>query len=165
MRKPLYKKPRSDRQLEFEGENPSKRLSIGLTIRCSKSTTYCTDRSYKWPENVLTNQLTNRNQKTAERDIKCLLLASQRFTAEILTRNPLSLRRVTIELHCSPWGPVNGVMSTMNISLAAVLLRPLQLFSAEFSFLFLLLLFRIGLIILCHLDCSYFSGVLCNTGN
>jgi hypothetical protein len=47
---------------------PNNKLSIGLTIRCFKITTYCADRSYKNPENALTNQLTNRNQKTAERD-------------------------------------------------------------------------------------------------
>jgi hypothetical protein len=43
--------------------SPSKRLSIGLTIRCSIITTYCNDRSYKYPENALTNQLTNRSGK------------------------------------------------------------------------------------------------------
>jgi hypothetical protein len=43
--------------------SPSKRLSIGLTIRCSKISTCCTERSYKYPENALTNQLTNKNGK------------------------------------------------------------------------------------------------------
>jgi hypothetical protein len=67
---------------------------IGLTIRCSKIPTYCTIRSYKYPENALTNQLTNRSGKRLKevqsmpRDIRLEITRSYVHIFEKITNFP-----------------------------------------------------------------------------
>jgi hypothetical protein len=55
----------------IKSSTPVGHMSV-LTIRCSKISTYCIIRSYKYSESALTNQLTNRSGKTIERGtIRC----------------------------------------------------------------------------------------------